>query len=99
MGNVIIQISQNEKLAFFILPFIFGLVSCALTECNKVAFKPTGEPVSYFDKFLYKGFDDFYNENPLTDKGSFYNPVLPGWYSDPSICNIFIFPRSSDFSQ
>ena len=30
--------------------------------------------------------DDFYVENPLPDECSFYNPILPGWNSDPSIC-------------
>lgn len=39
-----------------------------------------------FDYFEYRGDDDFYKENPLPDKSSFYNPILPGWYSDPSIC-------------
>ncbi len=42
--------------------------------------------VALFDFFSYKGNDDFYNSNPLTDKSSFYNPILPGWFSDPSIC-------------
>ena len=39
-----------------------------------------------FDDFVYQGDDDFYKENPLPDGASFYNPILPGWYSDPSIC-------------
>ena len=39
-----------------------------------------------FDDFTYKGEDDFYAFNPLPDGGYFYNPILPGWYSDPSIC-------------
>ena len=38
-----------------------------------------------FDDFTYKGSDDFYAFNPLPDGGYFYNPILPGWYSDPSI--------------
>lgn len=42
--------------------------------------------VALFDNFIYKGMDDFYQKNPLKDKESFYNPILPGWYSDPSIC-------------
>lgn len=42
--------------------------------------------VAHFDYFTYKGDDDFYNENPLPGDNYFYNPVLPGWYSDPSIC-------------
>lgn len=43
--------------------------------------------VALFDSFNYTGNDDFYNENSLPAKSSFYNPVLPGWYSDPSVCN------------
>ncbi len=42
--------------------------------------------VAIFDSFSYKGMDDFYSENPLPDASSFYNPILPGWYSDPTIC-------------
>ena len=39
-----------------------------------------------FDCFYYEGMDRFYEENPLPDEQSFYTPILPGWYSDPSIC-------------
>jgi xylan 1,4-beta-xylosidase len=42
---------------------------------------------AYFDYFTYKGEDQYYAENPLPDEDCFYNPVLPGWYSDPSICS------------
>ena len=41
-----------------------------------------------FEYFDYEGNDDFYNENPLGENDSFYNPILPGWYSDPSICRV-----------
>lgn len=43
--------------------------------------------VAMFDSFNYSGDDDFYKKNPLPDESSFYNPVLSGWYSDPSICS------------
>lgn len=39
-----------------------------------------------FDNFSYEGKDRFYEQNPLPDEQSFYTPILPGWYSDPSIC-------------
>lgn len=39
-----------------------------------------------FSSFTYEGNDDYYAENPLASDSSFYNPILPGWYSDPSIC-------------
>ncbi|MBN1116525.1 MAG: glycoside hydrolase family 43 protein [Bacteroidales bacterium] len=42
--------------------------------------------LAHFDYFKYKGADDFYRENPLPGDDYFYNPVLPGWNSDPSIC-------------
>lgn len=42
--------------------------------------------VAIFDSFSYKGDDDIYKATPLPDESSFYNPVLAGWYSDPSIC-------------
>jgi len=42
--------------------------------------------VAHFDYFSYKGNDDYYKQNPLTDKESFYNPIHPGFYPDPSIC-------------
>lgn len=46
-----------------------------------------GKSVALFDNFSYKGEDDFYINNPLPGDDSFYNPILPGWYSDPSICS------------
>ncbi|MCD8281930.1 MAG: glycoside hydrolase family 43 protein [Prevotella sp.] len=44
------------------------------------------DSVALFDYFTYKGCDGYYNSNPLPDESAFYNPILPGWYSDPSIC-------------
>lgn len=46
----------------------------------------TKKSVALFAHFTYKGEDDFYKENPLPGLEFFYNPILPGWYSDPSIC-------------
>lgn len=42
--------------------------------------------VALFDSFEYSGNDSFYKSNPLPDESSYYNPILAGWYSDPSIC-------------
>ncbi len=39
-----------------------------------------------FSSFSYMGNDDFYAANPPAGESSYYNPILPGWYSDPSIC-------------
>ena len=41
-----------------------------------------------FDYFEYKGNDGIYARNPLTGKSQYNNPILPGWYSDPSICRV-----------
>jgi alpha-N-arabinofuranosidase len=60
--------------------------SCnSLSDSDKPQFV-TDSMVAHFDYFTYKGDDDFYNENPLPGDDYFYNPILPGWYSDPSIC-------------
>lgn len=45
-----------------------------------------GKSVALFDFFTYEGEDDIYVSNPLSSEDQFYNPILPGWYSDPSIC-------------
>lgn len=60
------------------------LCSCNSAKAEKLPV--VGESVALFDNFTYKGDDTFYKENPLPDSESFYNPILPGWYSDPSIC-------------
>ncbi len=54
-----------------------GLLSCSTS---------VPEGAAAFDFFKYEGRDDFYAENPLPAGDFAYNPLLPGWYSDPSIC-------------
>ncbi|WP_238480323.1 glycoside hydrolase family 43 protein [Mangrovibacterium lignilyticum] len=64
-----------------------GLISCnSSIKANKVQFA-SDSLVAHFDYFTYKGEDDFYKENPLPGDDYYYNPILPGWYSDPSICS------------
>lgn len=46
------------------------------------------EHTALFDFFNYRGEDDFYEQNVLLDSAYFYNPILPGWYSDPSVCRV-----------
>ena len=41
-----------------------------------------------FNYFSYQGNDDYYKENPLTVAGDYFNPVIGGWASDPSICRV-----------
>ncbi len=55
--------------------------ACALTDNGGAKASS-----AMFDYFEYRGDDDYYKSNPLPDESSFYNPILPGWYSDPSIC-------------
>lgn len=38
--------------------------------------------------FIYEGNDDYYRENPLASPAQFYNPIIPGWHSDPSIVRV-----------
>ncbi len=64
------------------------LSSCSLSSLKQ---ESTVVPVpaqseAIFEYFSYTGNDDFYSENPLQGMDNYYNPVLPGWYSDPSVC-------------
>lgn len=52
-----------------------------------VACKPAvSRGVAIFESFRYEGRDAIYPAHPLSGKDVVYNPILPGWYSDPSIC-------------
>lgn len=62
---------------------LFAASSCGTSRQADVA--PQAD-AAIFESFSYKGNDDFYAHNPLPDDSSFYNPILPGWYSDPTIC-------------
>lgn len=63
------------------------VAGCLTSSCNSGNNLPLlGNGVALFDDFSYKGEDDFYKSNPLPNESSFYNPILPGWYSDPSVC-------------
>jgi len=50
--------------------------------------KSKAADVARFDLFTYSGDDDYYRQNPLADDAQFYNPVIPGWASDPSLCRV-----------
>ena len=65
------------------ITFFSSCNSSVRSKSNQI---PTGKSVASFDFFNYKGEDDYYKNNALPDVESFYNPILPGWYSDPSIC-------------
>ncbi|MBQ6290914.1 MAG: glycoside hydrolase family 43 protein [Bacteroidales bacterium] len=55
----------------------------ALASCSVKA--PEG--TAMFDYFRYEGCDDYYVQHPLPGDDYAYNPILAGWYSDPSICS------------
>ncbi|RNL87833.1 glycoside hydrolase family 43 protein [Sinomicrobium pectinilyticum] len=75
---------------FAICPFLFKSIFFAVLFVQLTGCRQKEEQLhlrtAYFDYFHYNGEDDFYKENPLPDAESFYNPILLGWYSDPSIC-------------
>ena len=59
-----------------------ALCVCLLAACRPEA--PSG--VAVFEHFSYEGKDAVYEAHPLPGPDAVYNPILPGWYSDPSIC-------------
>ena len=69
-----------------VIGFSMLFFSCSNSTNNRKVLADYQKSVAYFDYFSYKGQDDFYAENPLNSEDEFYNPILPGWYSDPSIC-------------
>lgn len=79
------------KKGFFTSLFLLMASGAVLSGCGLMSQKtagPTiGKSVALFDNFVYQGKDRFYDENPLKGSDSFYTPILPGWYSDPSLCS------------
>lgn len=77
-----------------ILLYNFGLLlslTVVFFECSNSPVPTAGNDTAngsfaHFDFFTYQGQDDYYTQNPLQTPDQFYNPILPGWYSDPSIC-------------
>ena len=61
------------------------LSGCGLLQKDQTT-PEIGKSVALFDNFVYQGQDKFYEENPLQSEDCFYTTILPGWYSDPSIC-------------
>lgn len=73
--------------ALLLSAFIFVVcVTACKSAKSKQALPAIGKSLAPFDNFTYKGEDDCYISNPLPSEDSFYNPILPGWYSDPSVC-------------
>lgn len=69
------------------LPASLLLLAATVSGCatNSGGIEPQ-DSHAIFSSFSYEGNDDFYAVNPPAGDSSYYNPILPGWYSDPSIC-------------
>jgi len=62
---------------------LFAFILCMPTMAWSKTSKTKEALFTYFE---YVGEEDFYKDNPLRDAHSFYNPIIPGWASDPAIC-------------
>lgn len=69
-----------------IIPVSVAMMAMAASCATASADVEPQKSHAIFSSFTYQGNDDYYAENPLESDSSFYNPVLPGWYSDPSVC-------------
>lgn len=61
-----------------------ALMTQGCASAAAVSHAPDGKAV--FSGFRYEGKDAYYRQTPLQNTGAFHNPILPGWYSDPSVC-------------
>jgi alpha-N-arabinofuranosidase len=81
---------QNSNLKSIVMTALAAGLCVASVSCNSCknaeSIPDAESSVALFDYFNYSGDDDIYSSNPLPGDEYFYNPVLPGWYSDPSIC-------------
>lgn len=79
---------KRTSIHILLAAFLAAGVTAGFESCAKSGrdIPETEKSTALFDYFSYEGHDAYYEENPLPDDESFYNPILPGWYSDPSIC-------------
>lgn len=61
---------------------VIGLAAL-LTSCST---QPEGTAI--FSDFVLEATCPAYDSIPLTSESEYYNPILPGWNSDPSICRV-----------
>ncbi len=62
------------------------LLSVGIQSAQGRAKKRETDPVMNVVRFTYQGNDDYYSTTALPTASSLFNPILPGFYSDPSIC-------------
>lgn len=60
-------------------------ISTLAISCVQKTSQNNGSEKAHFEYFAYNGSEEFYNQNPL-EEGKMYNPLLSGFYPDPSIC-------------
>lgn len=72
--------SNNDNMKKII---IFALSILAMTSCGTKA--PEGKAL--FEYFTYEGQEEAYKKNPLKGSDTYYNPIMPGWHSEPSVCS------------
>lgn len=66
-----------------------AITALTLGACSATQKGPEVKPgVALFDSFTYEGNDSIYAAVDTLNScgGGYYNPILPGWYSDPSVC-------------
>lgn len=68
------------------IPVAVAALTAAGCASGNVSSVSPQSSTAIFESFCYSGNDSIYNANPLPDNSSFYNPIIAGWYSDPSIC-------------
>lgn len=68
--------SIMRKLYFITFILYFVSSSIATAESAK------------FTYFKYQGYDSLYNADKLTNSGDFFNPIISGWSSDPSLVRV-----------
>lgn len=66
------------------LLFLATVIVACMLSCGQQPIPQEG--TALFSRFTYSGADTCYTHHPLTEENAFYNPILPGWYSDPSVC-------------
>ena len=73
------------RLSFLSFLFLSFPAMSLCQSCKSLSVPKAPVDEALFDNFYYQGNDDIYNKNKLTDASQFYNPILPGFYPDPSI--------------
>lgn len=64
-----------------------AIAAAALAGCTATTKAPEAvSGTALFDNFVYAGHDSIYG-TLATDSTTWLNPLLPGWYSDPSVCS------------